>query len=137
MQAIDDLLKMKGQPAYSITTDAPILDTIQLAAQKEVEALLYLEAGRLVVMVSQGDVNRKLILARKSLSETLLRGIISRIDLHPTSSEEVGEEAMDLSHEKPDRCLPIMIDGYLVGKISMGDLTRIVLADQGDKIVAQ
>ena len=129
MEAIDELLKLKGQLSYSITTDAPIVDTIQLAARKEVEALVNLEAGKLVMMVSQGFGDRKLILAKKSLNETLLRGIISRIDIH-TSDEWVSEAPVGLPNERLERRLPILLDGFPIGTISMGDLASIILSEQ-------
>jgi CBS domain-containing protein len=53
MQTVQDVLQVKGHTAWSIGPQATVYDALQLMADKDVGALLVLEAGRLAGIFSE------------------------------------------------------------------------------------
>ncbi len=129
MRTIDDILNWKGNTSYSLIVGGPVLETISLMDREEADVLLFIEAGNLVVMVSEGDSTRKVILARKSLNESQLRSILSKTVIYPSNTEDVKELRAPM-HQKYLRYFPIMLEGLLVGEISLEDFSGIFLLER-------
>ncbi len=129
MRTIDDLLNWKGKTTYSITVGGPVLETIPLMDREEADVLLYIEAGNLVIMVSEGNSTRKVILARESLNESQLRKILSKTVIYPSNAEDVKELRAPM-HQKYLRYFPIMLEGLSVGEISQEDFIGIFLLER-------
>src|SRR6187401_3548937 len=62
MRTVRHLLEAKAPEVFAIAPDAPVLEAIKLMADKRVGALLVMEAGRLVGVVSERDYARKVVL---------------------------------------------------------------------------
>ena len=59
MQTMAQLLAGKGAQSWSISSDATVFDTLQLMADKDIGALVVIERGRPVGVVSERDYTRK------------------------------------------------------------------------------
>ncbi len=128
MRTIEDVLELNQQPAYIFTADASILETVQSINRKEMKALLLIEAGNIIVMISNGDLKSKVILARKSLDERQLREILAKMVIYPSNRAEVSE-TITYMQEQYFRYIPIMLGGFMTGEILIEDLTQIILPD--------
>src|SRR5919109_5659448 len=95
MTIVNQLLQTKGPDIWSITPDTSVYDAIKLMADKEVGALLVLEAGRLVDIVSERDYARKVILQGKSSRNTPVSEIMTR-KVYYVRPEHAIEECMAL-----------------------------------------
>jgi CBS domain-containing protein len=101
--------------------------------QKNVGALLVMQANRLVGMISERDYTRKVFLRGKRSRETPVAEIMST-DLTIARPQEGVENCLRLMTEKHIRHLPVMDGEKVVGIISIGDLVKYVIASQSAAI---
>jgi CBS domain-containing protein len=133
MKTIGQLLQIKGHDIWSIAPDAPVYDAIKLMANKGVGALLVLEAGKLVGIVSERDYARKVILKGKTSKGTPVKGIMTPHVIY-TSPDQTIEKCMALMTAKHIRHLPVLEGDQLVGIVSIGDLVKAIISEQATLI---
>lgn len=129
MKTIQQLLDDKGRDVWSVAPEGSVYDAISLMAERHVGALMVLEHGRPVGLVSERDYARKVILAGRSSKNTSVREIMTE-QLICTSPKRTVEECMALMTEKRVRHLPVIDGETLVGIISMGDLVKAIIHEQ-------
>mgnify|MGYP001230965782 CR=1 FL=1 len=130
MRTVRQLLESKGPEVHAIGPDAAVIDAIRLMAEKGIGALVVLEpGGRLAGMVSERDYARKIVLAGRSSRETPVRDIMSR-DVVTVGPDDVAPACMQLVTERRVRHLPVVVDGRVVGLVSIGDLVKAVIEEQ-------
>ena len=127
MVFVEQILKKKGGVFWSVPTDAMVIDALKLMAEKDVGALLVLGAGRLAGIISERDYARKVILKGKSSLQTPVREIMTQVVVTVRPGNTV-EECMGLMTEKRIRHLPVVVEGQVVGIISIGDVVKASIA---------
>ena len=129
MKTVKQLLDAKGHTVWIIAPDASVYEALKLMADKDVEALLVLEAGKLVGIMSERDYARKVILKGKFSKDTLVREIMTvrLIIVHP---EQTVQECMALMTDRHIRHLPVLAGEELVGLVSIGDLVKAIISEQ-------
>ena len=135
MKTVKDLLAVKGSQVWSIAPDATVFEALRLMAEKEIGALLVLEAGKLVGIISERDYARKVILKGKSSKDTPVKEIMTTKVLYVRPDQTI-EECMALMTDKRVRHLPVLDGEQLVGIISIGDVVK-ALIDEKDFIIQQ
>ena len=135
MKTVKQILRDKGGKVLSIDPGATVFDALKLMAEKNVGALLVLEGGRVVGILSERDYARKVILHGKSSLNTPVRDIMTDrvMFIRP---EQTVEECMALMTEKHIRHLPVLVDNQLVGVVSIGDLVKASI-DEKDFVIKQ
>ena len=126
---ISEILNNKGNAVYSIGPDAMVYDAIQMMADKNIGALLVIEKGKLIGILSERDYTRKIALKGKSSKDTPVREIMSSHVLY-VRPEQTIEDCMALMTDKRVRHLPVLEHGQLVGVISIGDVVKALIAEQ-------
>lgn len=129
MNTVKDMLRVKGREVWSIGPDAPVYDALSMMADKGVGALLVLEGGGVVGIVSERDYARKVDLKRKSSRQTPVRDIMTPEVVY-VRPENTVEECMALMTHKRIRHLPVMEDDKVVGVISIGDVVKAIISEQ-------
>ena len=135
MKTVMQLLQTKGQNIWSISPDALIIDALKLMAEKGVGALVVLEAGQVVGIISERDYARKVSLQGKSSKTTPVREIMTQKVVYVRPEQSI-EDCMALMTDKRIRHLPVLADGQLIGVISIGDVVKAVISEQ-EFIIAQ
>ncbi|MBK6454381.1 MAG: CBS domain-containing protein [Proteobacteria bacterium] len=133
MVQVKQLLRRKGHAIWSVDADEPVLEAIQMMADKHVGALPVTRGGDLVGMVSERDYARKVILLGRSSAETPIWQIMSTPVVTATPDDGV-RHCMQVMTEKRIRHLPVVEDGRMIGMISIGDLVRVVIEEQDQTI---
>lgn len=133
MKLIKHLLDAKGRDVESIAPDGSVLDAILKMAEKGIGALLVLEKGALVGIVTERDYARKVILKGRSSEETPVRDIMTADVIAATSDDSV-QNCMNMMTNKHCRHLPVVDNGNISGMISIGDLVKAIIADQKEEI---
>jgi CBS domain-containing protein len=129
MQTVQHLLGRKGSQVWSVSPEQSVYEATAELAQRNVGALVVLEDERLVGIFSERDCVRRVVLARRSLTDTRVRDVM-------TTSVKIAR-----LHDSVDRCmramtdlrirhLPIVDDDRVVGVISVGDLVKAQLSEQ-------
>lgn len=132
MKTVRELLKGKKSPeVWSVTPDTLVYRALQLLNEKGIGALLVMEKGELVGVVSERDYARKVILEGKSSKETHTKEIMST-KVYVVNPESTMEECMALMNEQRIRHLPVVEKGTkrILGVISIGDVLKSIISEQ-------
>ncbi len=133
MHFVSELLRVKGHEVWSVAPDTSVYDSLKLMADKNVGALLVLEADKLIGIFSERDYARRVILQGKSSKDTRVEEIMSLevTSVHPRQSIE---ECMVLMTNERIRHLPVLEGNHLVGMISIGDVVKVIISEREDMI---
>ena len=133
MLQVKHLLESKGGDVFGVAPDEAVLAAIRAMAERHIGALLVMQGGELVGIVSERDYARKIILKGRSSSDTPVRDIMTApvITVGPTDSIET---CMRLCTDRRVRHLPVVDGGKVVGMLSIGDLVKAVISEQGAQI---
>jgi CBS domain-containing protein len=123
------LLAYKDKKIWTIEPEEPVLDAIQLMADKHIGALPVVRGEELVGIVSERDYARKVILLGRSSSDTPVWQIMSS-PVTTVTSDEAVHRCMEIMTEQRIRHLPVVEKGKLLGIISIGDLVKAVIEEQ-------
>jgi CBS domain-containing protein len=129
MQTVNQLLNVKGSQIFSVAPHDSVLRAIEVMATKHVGALLVMEQGTLLGVISERDYARKVILKNRSSHDTPVGDIMSSPALTVTPDDTV-HHCMEIMTEKRIRHLPVMKSGRVVGMLSIGDLVKAVMQEQ-------
>ena len=129
MVQVKQLLGRKGHAVWSVDADEPVLEAIQMMADKHVGALPVTRGGELVGVVSERDYARKVILLGRSSAETPVWQIMSSPVVTVTPEDGV-RQCMQIMTEKRIRHLPVLDGDAVLGVVSIGDLVRAVIEEQ-------
>ncbi len=133
MLRVKHLLARKGQDVWSVDADEPVLEAIQIMADRHVGALPVLRNDALVGVISERDYARKVVLLGRSSAETPVWQIMSSPAVTVTPEQRV-KECMQIMTEQRIRHLPVVEHGQMIGVISIGDLVRAVIEEQQETI---
>ncbi len=128
MKPVSELLKNNPTTLWSVRPDETVFEAITVLAEKGVGALMVMEHGKLVGIVSERDYTRKIALKGKNSRETRVREIMTRdvLVVSPTTSTR---DCMALMSSKNIRHLPVMDGVTVVGMLSVRDLVSDIIAD--------
>ena len=124
---ISEILEGKGYELWSVAPTAPVFEAVLRMSQARVGALLVLERGQLVGIISERDYARKVILEGRSSKETLVWEIMTTpvISVGPAATVD---ECMQLMTHHHIRHLPVLEGQKAAGMISIGDLVQWIIS---------
>jgi CBS domain-containing protein len=128
MKPVSELLKKRNSTLYTVKPDDTVFDALKLLADYEVGALMVMERGKLVGIVSERDYTRKIALQGKNSKVTPVSEIMTR-NVLVVSPDTRTRPCMALMSEKKIRHLPVMDGGTVVGMISIRDIMDDIIAD--------
>ena len=126
MNTVRHILQVKGDDLWTITPDTTVYDALRLMADKDVGALLVMDSGRLVGILSERDYARKVILFNKASRETLVREIMTT-QLYTIHPDQTVQESMELMTARRVRHLPVVDGEQVLGVISIGDVVKDII----------
>ena len=131
MKTASQILKSKPdhRTVHTIEPGASVYEAVKMMADKNVGALVVVERGKVVGIVSERDYARKVVLMARSSRETTLSEIMSSPVMYVQPAQTV-EECMALMTENRLRHLPVLDKGQLVGLVSIGDLVKATISEQ-------
>jgi CBS domain-containing protein len=130
---IDSILRNRRTEIWSVPSHATVYDAVALMAEKEIGALLVVDEGRLVGVISERDYARKVILQGKHSKETPVHEIMTT-HLVTVSRQHSVDDCMRLMSDHRIRHLPVLEDDRLVGVVSIGDLVKAIITEQAQTI---
>ena len=135
MRTVREILSGKGHDVYSVSPDDTIFNALKLMAEKKIGAVLVMEKGEVVGIMSERDYARKVVLEGKSSRDSAVRDIMSEKVIYVDTDRQV-EECMALMIEKRIRHLPVFEENRLRGIISIGDVVKAVI-DEKEFVISQ
>jgi CBS domain-containing protein len=133
MQTVSQLLKVKGTEVFSVSPQDSVLRAIEAMATRHVGALLVMNQGSLIGIISERDYARKVILKNRSSHDTPVSDIMTSPAVSVTPEDTV-HHCMELMTEGRFRHLPVVKAGRVVGMLSIGDLVKAVIQEQSQHI---
>ncbi len=133
MQTVRNILKAKGGGIFSIDPADTVYTAIATMAEKEVGALLVMQGGQSVGIISERDYTRKVILEDKSSRHTQVSEIMTADVVFATSSHHI-DECVALMQKHHIRHLPVMDEGVVTGMLSLRDLFSAIIDEQASTI---
>ena len=133
MQTVGQLLQAKGSQIFSVGAQDSVLRAIEIMATRHVGALLVMNGGALLGIISERDYARKVILKNRSSHDTPVSDIMTSPAITVTPDDTV-HRCMQLMTEGRFRHLPVVKSGRVVGMLSIGDLVKAVIQEQTEHI---
>jgi len=130
---LSSLLQDKGYTIHLISPDVTVYECAKKMNLLGIGALLVMEDDKLIGIVSERDIIRKVISCNCEVGKFKVADIMTTELVTVTPSTSVAE-AMQLVTEKRFRHLPVIENGKLIGIISIGDLTRWAMLAQKNEI---
>lgn len=135
MNLVSDILKHKGSEVWTLTPQTTVLEALKSLEEFNVGALLVVNGGKILGVVSERDIVRQLAKnENRSLEQPVSQWMTSNvIAVSPSTSIN---DCMQLMSQAHIRHLPVVEDGQLLGMISIGDVVRAVISDQQSTITS-
>ena len=132
-ETVKAVLAQKGQAVWSISPDASVFDAVASMSERHIGALVVLNSGRLVGIITERDYARKVILKGRQSRETRVREIMSAPVMYVTPQQTIGE-CMHIMTAQQIRHLPVLDGDRVTGVVSIGDLVNWIVSAQDDTI---
>lgn len=126
---VENLLANKDDQIWSITPDATVYDALVQMDQKNIGALLVIQGGELIGILSERDYARKIIIKGKSSKETLVKEVMTT-EVCYVGRKTRMEECLAIMSDKRIRHLPVMENDQLIGLVSIGDVVKSIINEQ-------
>ncbi len=128
MKPVSELLKKRDGTLWHVRRDDTVFEALQLLAQYEVGALMVMDGGRLVGVISERDYTRKIALQGRNSKETRVADIMTSqvLTVRPSTGTR---ECMALMSERKIRHLPVLDGSTVLGMISIRDILDDIIAD--------
>jgi len=128
---VSSILQHKpSKEIWHLSSASTVLDAIRQMAEKNVGAMLVIDDGQLVGIISERDYTRKVILEGRSSKNTAVREIMSSPVISVAPDIGVGA-CLQLMTDRHIRHLPVIDkDNTVLGVVSIGDLVKRTISAQ-------
>lgn len=126
---VSEILKVKGNILYTAKPETPMVEAVDLLADKDMGSLVVMDGGRLVGMLTF----REVMLALKANQGSVGAGTVQAhmVKNPQTLAPDTDiNEARRMMLEKHVRYLPVMDGTTLLGVMSFYDVAKAVLESQ-------
>lgn len=134
MKPVSEVLRQQPQGTlWTIHPGDTVFQALETLARYEAGALMVMDGGQLVGVVSERDYTRKVALQGRNSRETRVQDIMSRevITVRPSTGTR---ECIALMKQRRVRHLPVVEGETVLGMISVRDLLDDLIAEQDSTI---
>jgi CBS domain-containing protein len=133
MTTVKKIVDQKASAIFSVKTTDPVENVLKIMRDFRVRAVLVIDDNELKGIVSQGDCAIKVLLPHLNPTQVLVSKIMTPNPL-TVSLSNLLEECMAIMVHKHIRHLPVVEKNQVVGVISVGDLVKNIIEQQGNQI---
>ncbi len=133
MLTVRDILKTKGSQVWSVGPEASVLEALVLMAEKNTGALVVLDEGKLVGIISERDFARSIAKIGRCLIENPVKEFMTK-EVFTANPDMLTEQCMVLMTNKKIRHLPVLAEGRMVGLVSIGDVVKAEISSKDSTI---
>jgi len=125
---------IRNREPYSLRASATVLEAAQFMAQRRIGAVCVLdEEGRLIGVFSERDLLNRVVVPGSDPSTMKLAEVTSPLRA-VISCDETPRQALERMDKIGSRHLPVVDGEKWVGMLSMRDLLRVEVSEQGDEL---
>ena len=125
---------IRDREPYSVLDTATVQDAADYMCDRNIGAVCVLDTGgRLIGIFSERDLLRRVVLKRQHPEDVRVPDVMSAIDVVIDCSD-TPHEALGRMERHGTRHLPVVKGSQWVGMLSMRDIMRVELSEQGDEL---
>ena len=125
---------IRNREPYSIGAETTVQDAAEFMAARNVGAVCIVDdSGKLLGVFSERDVLRRVVIQRRNPAEVKVGDVLSELRA-VINCDETPHQALERMELIGTRHLPVVDGDRWVGMLSMRDLMRVELSEQGDEI---
>ena len=128
MATVKDILAGKYTQVWYVTPSSSTRDALRLLAEKNIGAVLVMDAGNIAGIFSERDFARKAAQGSITLDTPVCELMVP--DVYFATPDQSIESCMKVMSAKHFRHLPVLDQGKLVGVISVGDVIKQLLLER-------
>src|SRR5262245_10618437 len=132
VHAVGEILDEKGRAVLRIDGDATVIDAVRQMVDANVGSLVVVEGGEVAGIVTERDYLRRAA-AGEGTDDLPVRELMSS-PLVVATPEMPLEECMAIMTDRRIRHLPVVVEGDIVGIVSIGDLVKFISKVQSFEI---
>jgi CBS domain-containing protein len=134
LYSIRQFLDKKGREVFSVQSDTPVIEALELMADKNCGALVVLDdQQRLVGLISERDYARKVDLLKKASHDTPVAEIMTR-EVVSVTEEQTLDGCLSIMAKHNIRHLPVVYEKQVVGVLGIGELVKLKMAEKENEI---
>ena len=132
MMTIRDVIR--DREPYFVQDTTTVLEAAQYMAERKIGGVCVLsEDGRLVGILTERDLLNRITLHRRDPDGIPIREAMSELQA-VIETNDTPHEALERMERTGRRHLPVVEGDRWVGMLSMRDLLRVELSEQGDEL---
>jgi CBS domain-containing protein len=132
MVTIGDVIR--DREPYFVRDTATVFDAAEYMCDRNVGAVCVLDSeGRLKGIFSERDLLRRVVLNHRDAAGVPIGDVMSPITV-VIDCKETPHEALEQMERHGTRHLPVVRGDRWVGMLSMRDIMRVELSEQGDEL---
>jgi len=128
MTPVSEILKRRPSAAWTTEPEMTVFNVLHLLARHDVGALMVMEQGRLVGIVSERDYTRKVALWGRSSKEVKVAEIMTS-KVVVVAPQTRSRECMTLMSQHKIRHLPVLTGQAVLGMISIRDIMDDIIGE--------
>lgn len=126
---VSEILKVKGNILFTVTPDSPMLDAVNVMAEKDIGSLVVMENGNLIGLLSFREVMATLHENGGMVGGNTVRQHMNKNPITITPDTDLND-VRRMMLEKHARYVPVLDGKALVGVMSFYDVAKAVLEAQ-------
>ena len=133
MSTVKNIIDQKTNIIFSVRSTDTVEDVLKIMREYRVRAVLVIDDGALMGIVSQGDCAIKVLLPHNNPAHVVVSKVMTPNPLTVSLTNSL-EECMAIMVHKHIRHLPVLEKTKVIGVISVGDLVKNIIEQQGNQI---
>lgn len=132
MITIQDVIR--NREPYSVRDTVTVLEAAEFMANQKVGGVCVLdEGGNLIGILTERDLLNRMVLPRLDPANFQVRDVMSAL-MAVIDTTDSPHEALERMERTGRRHLPVVEGDRWVGMLSMRDIMRVELSEQGDEL---
>ena len=133
MTTVKKIIDQKSNTIFSVRSSDSIEDVLKIMRDFRVRAVLVIDDGALMGIVSQGDCAIKVLLPHNNPALVVVSKVMTPNPLTVSLANSL-DECMAIMVHKHIRHLPVLEKNQVIGVVSVGDLVKNIIELQGSQI---
>ena len=133
MSTVKNIIDQKTNIIFSVRSTDTVEDVLKIMREYRVRAVLVIDDGALMGIVSQGDCAIKVLLPHNNPAHVVVSKVMTPNPLTVSLTNSL-EECMAIMVHKHIRHLPVVDHKRVIGVVSIGDIVKNIIELQGDQI---
>ncbi len=133
MSTVKSMLAQKSSTLVQVRSTDMVVEALEKMRDNRVRSVLVIDDDQLTGIITQGDCAIKVLLPGLDAGKTIVSQAMTRSPMTVKPDDPI-EACMGLMVTRGFRHLPVLIEGKVVGVISIGDVVKDVIREMGHTI---